>query len=290
MGSSHSFDSITSSLFDAILQKYPQTVKDKLHEPDKRRYERLPQEISHRRQSTDGAYLAKSEVVDLVDWKLHHGTYRPKLKQLVESNDADAIRSTSKSAFASFDGSSEKAKSCLAQLSAFKGIGPATASLLLSVAFPNEAPFFSDELFRWCFWAEGKGKGWDRPINYTPKEYMELFAKVSELRARIGVRAVDAEKVAYVLGNSDPKTLLTLGATKDGPKEDMKRKADDGSDADTAGADGGPVPKKVKPPLPEGSEPAKASASKKTAKGTSSIKKLSTSGTRSSARIRSSKT
>ena len=39
-----------------------------------------------------------------------------------------------------------------------------------------------------------------RSIKYTPKEYLELFEKLQELLKRIQVEAVDAEKVAYVLG------------------------------------------------------------------------------------------
>lgn len=59
-------------------------------------------------------------------------------------------------------------------------------------------PFFSDELFRWCTWDEGDG--WNTKIKYNVKEYEELCEKVSVLRERLGVRCVDAEKVAWVLG------------------------------------------------------------------------------------------
>lgn len=71
---------------------------------------------------------------------------------------------------------------------------------MLSVLSPEKAPFFSDELFRWAFFELGKGKGWDRPIKYTAKEYAELYEKAQELLERLRVNAVDAEKVAFVLG------------------------------------------------------------------------------------------
>jgi hypothetical protein len=62
-------------------------------------------------------------------------------------------------------------------------------------------PFFSDELFRWCMWDEpGSPNGWQRKIKYNVKEYEILLEKVDVLVKRLGVRAVDAERVAWVLG------------------------------------------------------------------------------------------
>jgi hypothetical protein len=89
----------------------------------------------------------------------------------------------------------------LKTLTTLKGIGPATASLLLSVASPDTIPFFSDEVFRWCMWDEpGSPSGWQRKIKYNVKEYEILVSKVEELRKRLSVRALDVERVAWVLG------------------------------------------------------------------------------------------
>jgi hypothetical protein len=89
----------------------------------------------------------------------------------------------------------------LKKLITLKGIGPATASLLLSVAAPDVVPFFSDELFKWCVWDEqGAPGGWKRKIKYNLKEYEMLLEKVDGLIERLGVRAVDVERVAWVLG------------------------------------------------------------------------------------------
>ena len=91
-------------------------------------------------------------------------------------------------------------------LSKLKGIGPATASLLLSSYDPVRIPFFSDEIYRYLLWEEAKSKGWDRKINYTIKEYRTLFERVAALRERLEVvsgeevSAVHIEKAAYVLG------------------------------------------------------------------------------------------
>lgn len=137
-----------------------------------------------------------------------HGTFRPKLLALVQSNPTEFVLETTTQAFELItspdgDGSPSPALKVLTQL---KGIGPATASLLLSVLRMSEVPFFSDELFRWSCWddaGDAKGGGWERGIKYNTKEYGVLVEKVGFLRKRLGVGnvvAVDVEKVAWVLG------------------------------------------------------------------------------------------
>jgi hypothetical protein len=126
-----------------------------------------------------------------------HGTFRPALLSLVQSNSADFIQQTTHAAFKARLSSPKAAAKILTEL---RGIGPATASLLLSVASPDSIPFFSDELFRWCMWDEGTSAGWKRVIKYSMKEYEALLGKVEELKGRLGVRAVDVERVAWVLG------------------------------------------------------------------------------------------
>lgn len=146
---------------------------------------------------------------------------------LVKSNPADSIKDTTQSAF----GESDVMKA-LKTLTSLRGIGPATASLLLSVHQPDTVPFFSDELFRWSQWdVIGKktdGDGWDRKIKYNVGEYKALLKSVEGLRTRLGVRAVDAEKVAYVLGkemadidgDDNMKGSLTIAADEEvGEKE-----------------------------------------------------------------------
>ena len=138
----------------------------------------------------------------LTDSCRKHGTFRPALMGLVKSNPADLVKGATAEAFAAYAETSD-AMGALKILTKLRGIGPATASLLLNVFSPAEVPFFSDELFRWTHW-DGKGKtGWGRSIKYNVTEYKELLASVEALRKRLGVRAVDAEKVAYVLGKEN---------------------------------------------------------------------------------------
>lgn len=114
---------------------------------------------------------------------------------LVKSNTPDSVKETTQLAFLQND-----TMRSLKTLISLRGIGPATASLLLSVHQPDALPFFSDELFRWTHWDAPAGGGWERKIKYNVSEYKEVMKSVEELRERLGVRAVDAEKVAYVLG------------------------------------------------------------------------------------------
>lgn len=81
----------------------------------------------------------------------------------------------------------------------------ATASLLLSTSSPSTTPFFSDELFRWVTWedplpAKGAPARWKRGIKYSAKEYEVVLRRVGEVVGRLGVRADEVERVAWVLG------------------------------------------------------------------------------------------
>ncbi|KAF3052516.1 hypothetical protein E8E11_011506 [Didymella keratinophila] len=187
---------ISLEVFNTTLKRYSDIASSSLAELDTLRYETIPSKLANGKKD---AHLLKADVEKLVEWKLKHGTFRPTLMGLVKSNPADTIKETTQSAFAEPD-----VMKALKILTSLRGIGPATTSLLLSVHQPDTVPFFSDELFRWSQWdaagKKGDDKGWDRKIKYNVGEYKEVLKSMGELRKRLGVRAVDAEKVAYVLG------------------------------------------------------------------------------------------
>jgi len=151
-----------------------------------------------------------------------HGTFRPSLRSLVASNTSTQIETTSQEAFAllPLDFAADLSKPldltpAISKLSTLRGIGPATASLLLNTHSPADVPFFSDELYRWLRFSDasdvkgpGKGtKGWERRIGYTGKEYMELVRRTCTFRDRLRALGRDAgardiECVAYVLGKT----------------------------------------------------------------------------------------
>lgn len=231
---------ITLAALREYLGRYDSCVPEKLVDLDEARYETIPTAVKSRRtplkgeggvpgnkvdsasdgENSSSGYLTKEQVVQLVEWKLKHGTFRPALLGMAKAHPPDLIRSTTSTAFSQlYDDGSVKSRDgnrdpikALKTLTTLRGIGPATASLLLSCADPDKVPFFSDELYRWMMWDEpdtAKGRGWARKIGYTDKEYTGLVEKVraclERLRGEQGweegeVGAMDLEKVAYVLG------------------------------------------------------------------------------------------
>lgn len=143
-----------------------------------------------------------------------HGTHRPFLPSLIRQNADEAVKSATGSAFSSIPPSStgrptkqpypEAALTSLTK--ALKGVGPATATLLLSVHDPDGTPFFSDELYAWL--VDGAAGPPRSKLKYDAKEYRRLYEAWVEFRRRAiqdkeegGVRAVDVEKAAFVLGH-----------------------------------------------------------------------------------------
>jgi len=143
------------------------------------------------------------------------------LKSLIKKNAEDTVETVTKEGFRIFDALAsvdppprwpDRTRKALNELTKLQGVGAATASLLLSTYQPNDVPFFSDELYKWCFWEEGTGKGWDRVLKYTAQEYARLCDRVDTFKTRwqggdtlfvdddSGVSALNIEKVAYTLG------------------------------------------------------------------------------------------
>lgn len=109
---------------------------------------------------------------------------------------------TTKAAFAAY--SKDHIRPAYETVAALKGVGPATASLIMSCYDPANAAFFSDELFRWLLYEDGEGKGWDRKIAYNWKSLTELQARVDGLPQRSQgaeqkIELLQMEKAAKVL-------------------------------------------------------------------------------------------
>jgi len=125
-------------------------------------------------------------------------------------------------------------------------VGPATASLLLSVLRPAEIPFFSDELFRWSVWDDETGSakdgmGWQRKIKYNVKEYEMMLDRVQELRTRLRrgfgqrdplARAIDVERVAWVLGKEGVDVCVQEDQTEEREGKDADVQADTKAEED----------------------------------------------------------
>lgn len=136
------------------------------------------------------------------------------------SNSIDAVRDSTRDAFRTYESNHADYAKAVTTMSKLKGVGPATASLFLSCYDPINVPFFSDELYRYLHWEDGRSKGWDRKIGYTMKEYKSLYERLQTLRKRLEnksgetTRAIDIERMAYVLGKRAQEPGSSLGKRK----------------------------------------------------------------------------
>ena len=222
-------NAIAHTDFQEYLLKYSNHVPSALAALDDLRYNTVPQTLAQRK--SDGeSFLEKSELVSLVEWKLKHGKYRPNLAKLVSSNSLAAVREATKEAFQAYDEDSTAYAKAVSRIGNLKGVGPATASLILSCYDPVGIPFFSDELFRYLYWEEAKSGGWDRKIGYTLKEYRELYDRTQNLRERLKkesrktISALGVEKMAYALAKvvQNSGVVYTTKAERDEQEEDIK--------------------------------------------------------------------
>lgn len=113
--------------------------------------------------------------------------------KLVSQNDPSTASKTVKEAVSAYAENKDATKAIEA-LSQLRGIGPATASLLLAVHDSAKVIFFADEAYWWLCCGGRKDS-----IKYNIKEYQSLERAMKLLAARLGVEAVDIEHVAFVL-------------------------------------------------------------------------------------------
>jgi hypothetical protein len=128
-------------------------------------------------------------------WFRRHGVFRPGLSGKVASNSNETIAAAFKDGFTYYAEKPSDIAGVLEKLSKpLKGVGPATASLLLAVHDPSNVVFFSDELYRWLL-QDGKKVS----PKYTAKEFEELFSKAKSFMSRIKCTPIELEKAAFVI-------------------------------------------------------------------------------------------
>ncbi|EGE06756.1 hypothetical protein TEQG_05751 [Trichophyton equinum CBS 127.97] len=178
-------------------------------------------------------FISKDEMVQLMDWKLKHGSFRPALMGLIRSNAEAQVEAVTKEAFSSLAEDSQAGvfPEAAVQLlcKSFRGVGPATASLILSLAPGTSTPFFSDELYYWlCMDLYTQDKQVPRhklpKLKYNVKEYQDLWDAFTKLRQRIQqlseesetkqtFSVQDMEKIAFVIGHLEPTVGDSLKET-----------------------------------------------------------------------------
>lgn len=237
------YDDITKELSDQSLKTYNGMT---LVELDNWRHHELPATLKSRKEP----HLTKDELVQIMDWKLAKGKFRPTLPKLIKSNEPETVESVTKAGFktfvegiASIEASeyTTTVKAALKKLCELRGVGPATASLMLSLLheFSDVAPpFFSDEAFMY-FVSEPSRPG--TKIKYNVKEYVDEFIpKLIEVSAKSGLPMVEVEKRGWALMMlqlhktttladvkfSEPKNLDNEDEIKEESKEDFEEVED----------------------------------------------------------------
>ncbi|KAJ5827634.1 hypothetical protein N7447_004397 [Penicillium robsamsonii] len=278
----------TKAEVDPSQEKHILEETDKFLQLDRWRYETLPKIIAERANEggqkenvPEGAHLLKEELIDIMEWKTKHGVSRPMLMGMVKSNQVATITKSTFTAFATLPDADPMVapndafpKASLDALTApIRGVGPATASLILSIATvfsdaKKQVPFYSDDVYLWlCLtdFPEGQDAKVQKPskhkkpngeliVKYNMNEYRDLWNASQGLRARLNdgvgersedgpVSFIDIERVAYVLRNiavsayyatQDPEAgLKTVKVLDPANSPILKKPKDDSGDLGT---------------------------------------------------------
>jgi hypothetical protein len=119
-------------------------------------------------------FATLDEMVQVTEWKMARGVWRQRNLILVRSNAVATVESTSRDAFARMPDPARP----IAALSALSGVGPATASALLSAANPTVYPFFDDLV---ADQVPDLGK-----VDYTPRYYARYADALRERAIALG--------------------------------------------------------------------------------------------------------
>ncbi|KAI7215724.1 hypothetical protein KC333_g5266 [Hortaea werneckii] len=259
MDDRYRFDKIDYQTFADLLSKYPSIIPPELQSLDHQRLNTIPAVIQQR----NPRFISKDELLKLTEWKLSHGKFRPTLLKLVDSNDVMTVKTTAIEAYRILPPSNTTAPSAenirkvLDVFTRLKGVGAATATLLMASNDQTNIPFFSDEVYRWIHHDDaptkpalkgGGASGWTREVRYTIKDYLEFYPKVQQLRERLNlesngvqVTALDVEKVAYVLGTPArvrkervPEMMSIIFGTEPAPSGKPKKRKSKAEDSEGA--------------------------------------------------------
>jgi len=154
-------------------------------------------------------FISQSQLSQLMKWKLARGQNRPSLQKFVDSLSDALVQKTSKEAFAILDDDPGKA---LDRLATLKGIGPATASAILS-AYSASIPFLSDEALIAV----------NLPGKYTKAAFLRLLEESTEICKTLNSQGVElqwnpkllekalfSEEKRFKAQAEEPKTLKRM--------------------------------------------------------------------------------
>ncbi|TPX59016.1 hypothetical protein SpCBS45565_g07836 [Spizellomyces sp. 'palustris'] len=157
-----------SSVLRALCTSKEAAKGNKLQELDNWMWNDLHKAIVER------GSLTRDELVKVMEWKLSRGKFRPTLLAQVSSNPSDVVIEASQKGFSLVKESDESILAALKELAKLKGVGPATASALLSAYNPS-IPFMSDEALSL----------YSAKLQYTVPAYKNLLAKLRAQAAEL---------------------------------------------------------------------------------------------------------
>ncbi|KAJ5587852.1 uncharacterized protein N7459_003617 [Penicillium hispanicum] len=231
--------------FNPSELKYIREETERFARLDAWRYETMPRALAERRGlvGADGeagmvkseTFFDKQELITIMDWKTQHGLPRPTLMGMVKSNQNKNVLRCAAAAINALPTADPMLapneafpKASIDALQPLRGVGTATASLMLSIATgcgdaDHQVPFYSDDVYLWlCLKdfpeTESKPKQlisnggaepskpkkkvskFKRPngelnVKYNIAEYRNLWDASWELQKRMN-RAVEAEAEA----------------------------------------------------------------------------------------------
>lgn len=227
----------------------PKVVKkaDFVKELDEWRHEKLPSAVLGRKP----AHATHDELKKLMQHKLSKFKFRPGLQKFVDELDPKLVVATTTRALAALhsSGTEKGARDALKILCELKGIGPATASSLLSAVAPDRVAYTSDEALAVTL-ASGPGSPY-KP-RYTADEVWALAAALRPVAESLNTAAAAAgEAVRWTIEDVQRALWARLKAEALGVPVPTEEGEEAGAGAAAVGGAGGPGPARSNVPVGE---------------------------------------
>lgn len=120
--------------------------------------------------------ISKADLLQIVKWKFAKGKPRNALMKYLQANSDSEVRECSRASF-SEAAKNDDMRAAICKMSKLKGVGPATASALLSLFRPDIFSFMDDEVIE-CLYEGKRG--------YTEKIYLHINNKCIVLANNLG--------------------------------------------------------------------------------------------------------
>lgn len=194
------------TLYERVLKEQCKSVAG-LEDLDLWRHQ-FPVELAKRYENGEEISLSHDELKKLMKWKLKKGKFRPTLQKLINENDPKSVSSVTKEAFKLVldsvkdldeDTYVKLIKTSLTILVKLRGVGPATASLILSLLnkiTKIAPPFFSDEAAYYIFKSHDK-------LKYSMSEYIKFLRLFYQLNDKFEYDFTQLEGGAWALELKD---------------------------------------------------------------------------------------